>query len=162
MAKEIMFCDEINNLTMQALMEKCADEKEVILLLSSLGGNPDSALAFFNFIKLKKINLTVNVLSKCESAAITMLCAGNRRIASKNCSFLIHQITKSWSRDVCFNEKEIQEVLVSLQNLNNRSASIIAETIQKNFEEIKALKYKETILTAQQAFELGLLTEPPY
>jgi len=160
--KEILFCDEINNLTIQALMEKCANQKEVILLLNSKGGNPDSAIAFFNFIKLKAITLTVNVLSNCESAALILLCAGKRRIAAKNCTFLLHQTTKSWSSDVCFNEKEIQSVLISLQNLNKRSIDVIAEVTKKNFAKIKALKYNETLLNAQQAFEFGLLTEKPH
>jgi len=160
--KEILFCDEINYLTMQALMEKCANEKEVILLLCSKGGNPESAIAFFNFIKLKAINITVNVLSNCESAALILLCAGNRRIAAKNCTFFIHQTTKSWSSDWCFNEKEIQDILISLQSLNKRSIDVIAEVTKKPFDEIKALKYNETLLNAQQAFELGLLTEKPY
>jgi len=160
--KEILFCDEINYLTMQVLMEKFAGEKEVVLLLSSKGGNPEAALAFFNFIKLKKISLTVNVLSSCESAALILLCAGNRRIAAENCTFLLHQTTKSWSSDWCFNEKEIQDVLISLQNLNKLSIDVIAEVTKKPFDEIKALKYNETLLNAQQAFELGLLTEKPY
>lgn len=162
MGKTVLFRKPINDETITSLLEEIKDEKEVELLLDSGGGDLTSAISFHSFIKTKGIDLTVNVLSRCESAAVILLCAGKKRIASKNARFLLHPYRRGWKEGIIFTTEELEAEVKDMERLTAIKIKIAVETIGQKKAKLEKLYQKETVLTAHQSHELGFLTEEPY
>ena len=160
MAKEIVFMQSVNNESIKWLIEQCQSDQEIVILLNSTGGETGAALAFYNFVRFKKIHLTVNVLSTCMSAAVIILCAGQKRIAAKQSRLLIHELTKGFNDGI--NEKVLAGILEDTKRQNATVINVLTNVTKKPRSKINSLYRQESLLTAQEAWELGLLTKKPY
>lgn len=156
--KEIVFAQAISADSIKWLIDQCADQKKVIIFLNSGGGETSPVLAFFEYIKLKKIDLHVHVLNACMSAAIIILCAAKKRTAPANARFIIHQM-KKFFKDAELMEDELSGQAKDLKMLANAYNEIVSRVTQKPLKRINALCSKQTILSAKQVLDLGLLTE---
>ena len=67
------------------------DENDRLTInIHSPGGDGDSAMAIYDYIKLSKKPTTTIVLGRAESAALIILAAGTTRKATKNSIFMTH------------------------------------------------------------------------
>lgn len=160
MAEEILFIQTITDASIKQLIEQCGAHKEITLLLHSCGGEIGAAYAFYNYVKLKKIKLTVNVLSGCMSSAFIILAAGQKRLAAKDTRFVLHQVFKSFNQD--FQMTALRGQVKDLGIMNDLFAKLIAGISNLTPKQISALLRKETVLTAEEAYKKGFLTEKPY
>jgi len=158
--KQLYFLADIDTENIQRLIRDCEGEAEIELFIDSCGGDPYASICFASFIKTTGIKLNVNVLSRCLSAAIFIVCVAERRKASKNSIFLIHPNRTKFEKSLT--TPEVQERLKTKIDLDKILIEMICKSTGKSFEEIEKIYYKETELTAQKAFEFGLLTEEPY
>ncbi len=162
MSKEIFFSKHINQESIAGLISEIGEEKEATIFLNSTGGLSIEAIAFFNYIKAKKINMTINVIGECESAAIIMLCAGDKRIGSRFSSFLLHRLRRTYEGKFSFTVEELAHESQELASCEQMLQKIVAETTKMSLEKLIPIYEAEKNLTPQKAFELGLLTEEPY
>jgi ATP-dependent Clp protease protease subunit len=158
--KEITFFKEVNNETIAELIEKCREEKEIKLLLNSCGGNPIAARAFYNFIRSHSIKLHVDVLGVCDSSALVILCAGQKRTAAKNTTFMLHRIRNTF-KDSRMTVEEMKESFIDLKKLEASYRKIIFDTTKQPKSVLNKMFIAEKDITANQAFKIGLLTEKP-
>lgn len=159
--KEIVFTAHVDTDSIKLLIEQCADQKKVLIYLNSFGGSISAALAFHEFIRVKKIDVHVHVLSDCQSAAPIILCAGQKRTASAHARFLFHPMKQPPSNTGLV----VEEVEMLIKQFNMSIASynkIIAQTTNKTAKEIDALCKNQTLLSTTEALELGLLTQATF
>ncbi len=151
----------INNETIAHLIEECKGQTEVELLLDcSSGGDPYSAIAFNSFIKNSQIKLEVNIISRCISAGIFLLCTGQVRKATKTAVFLIHQNNRTFNETLTI--KDMEWHLESMKKLKANLLGILCKTTDRSYDELEKIYDQDSELSSEEAFELGLLTEEPY
>ncbi len=100
---EAVLCGEITSEWVQELAERlCTESKpndELVLYLDSGGGDSKTAYAFLQFLEVKKLSLTVVVLSDCSSAAIMLFSYAKARYVAPFSSFLFHRMKASTPED---------------------------------------------------------------
>lgn len=67
-----------------------ASQAPISIILNSEGGDLISSLAIYDFIRNCRSRVTITVYGMAASGATIILQAGDERILSENCSFLIH------------------------------------------------------------------------
>lgn len=72
-------------------------EQEVKLVIDSSGGEIDTALWLFDFLGFSRVPVIGIVNGRCHSAAILVLQGCTKRLATKHSSFLIHQISRTFT-----------------------------------------------------------------
>jgi ATP-dependent protease ClpP protease subunit len=159
--KEIIFAQNINVDSIKWLLEQCADQKKVTIYLNSFGGEVSIALAFAEYIRVKKIDLHVHVLNVCMSAAVIILCAGTKRTAATNSRFLLHPI-KKYFKDLDMRDDELNSQVKEFGILISAYNEIVGEVTKKTPAEIDDLCKRQTILSTTEALELGLLTQATF
>lgn len=162
MPKEIVFVKPVNPETISWLIDQCKDEKEISLLLSSGGGDPISGIAFYNFIKQKRVKLTVTIIGVCESAATILLCAGQIRRANSNTTFLFHSNRRCFKGDdKYYTADELNMEAMEIRNLFKTLCQIVSKTCKQPFKKVRKLHLEDKNMSASEVFKLGLLTEKP-
>ena len=122
-----------------------------VIHLNSYGGDVGSALAIYNNIKDK--NVEIKVEGVCCSAA-TLICCGGKVKSAKNAIYMLHLPSVFLAGD--YNETELAKVGESLDVVK----SAVLETYKSKIaEDVEEMLKEETWLTAQQAKDLGLVDE---
>ena len=68
-------------------------ETEVTLCLASHGGDVNAGTGLYNFIQMLPLKLYTHAIGICESIAVTVMLAGERRTAAPLSSFSLHAAT---------------------------------------------------------------------
>jgi len=132
--------------------------KKLKILLSSTGGDIDSAIRIYSYLKALSIEIETIAFSQIDSAANIIYSAGSKRIAIKGCRFFLHEGTFTVGAQTTTLHNH-EESLVILRELLKKSINILSKETGKNEEEIKKLLQTSTILSAEEAKELGLIHE---
>lgn len=114
---------------------------------------------FYDFIRIKNINLTTIGLGNVDSAALTIFLAGRMRKASRHTLFLIHNVARSFDSHTSFDSREFDFLHQDMERLQKMMDQIIVENTGKNLEDIKACGLHPVSLTAEEAKEFGLIEE---
>lgn len=144
--------------------------KEINIVGNSIGGDASvilSILDLYEELKTQGILVNVHFEGNCMSAA-TFICAGatGKRVASKRCRFMIHEIqvvppggtftqAKSFSQETAFLQKEMYKEYARLTGYRNTTKNPTAKEI-KIWQELCT---KESYISADKAKELGLVDE---
>lgn len=132
--------------------------KKLRFHISSIGGDVDSALRLYDFLKALPIEIEMIGFGQVDSAANIIFLAGTKRIAVKNCRFLLHQGTyqgHQGSMPLAMHE----EAMNLFNELHRRHIEIITSETGKNKTEIEKLLKEGKILTTNQAKDLGIVHE---
>lgn len=132
---------------------------EITLYITSDGGNPHLAMAFYDIVRIKKIALTTIATGECSSSALVVLLAGSKRKATQNTLFLEHQLARGFDKDISLNPSEMHAMSVSMGKLAGRIRQITAEKTGRSIEEIQDQENKEVVLTAEEAKKFGFIEE---
>lgn len=130
--------------------------KKLKLILSSNGGDMDSAIRIYSFLKSIPIEVDTIAFSQIDSAANVIYVAGTKRIAVKGCRFFFHEgsFTIGTPTNTLHNH---QEALSILNELNKNNIKILASESKKKESYIKKLLQDSTILSTEQAKEAGFV-----
>lgn len=134
------------------------DIKKIKLLISSSGGDVDSAIRIYSFLKALSIDIETIAFSQIDSAANIIYATGNKRIAIKDCRFFLHEGTFTTGTQTTTLHNH-EETLLIFKELFKKHINILSNETGKKEEEIKKLLQESTILTAEKAKELGLVHE---
>ena len=135
-----------------------SDDTRLTLFLSSTGGDIDSAVRAYSFLKGLPIDLEIIGFGQIDSAANTIFLASKTRKALKGCRFFLHEGTFSIGNPSAALHVH-EETLRLLQNLLQKTIDIITSETGKNREEIIKILRDGQIFTAAEAVEFGLATE---
>lgn len=127
------------------------------VLLSTYGGSVYDGLSLYDAIKGSKTEVDVTCFGKIMSMGIIIMLAAKNRRAYRNTTFMIHEISSISIGKVADMEDELNET----KRLNKILFDIIkneTEITKKKLDEIYEKK-KDWFLTAEEALELGLITE---
>lgn len=159
----INFNLNINPQSAQALFKVIQEQlskgmEKLNLLISSPGGNVDSGIAIYNFLRGLPIEVVTHNYGSCDSIAALVFCAGKKRYTVSNSRFLIHGIGLT-VQNQRFNETNLRETLDSLKNQRETISKIIAKECEKKVEDVEEDMLKGIVLNPEEAIEYGLAIE---
>jgi len=131
--------------------------KNVVLIVSSTGGEVQPSLDFYDFAKNLPIDITTYALGQVASAAIVIYCIAPKRSAHSRSKFLIHGIRGGAQG---FSIKELEEKIApSLKEQSGKITDVIAEATKKNKSDIEKDMTGEIVLDVAGAKSYGLITD---
>lgn len=132
--------------------------KKLKLIISSGGGDIDSAIRIYTYLKAAPLEIETIAFSQIDSAANIIYSAGAKRVAIKGCRFFLHEgMYTTGAQTATLHNHE--ESLLIFKELVKRHVVILAKETGKKEKEINKLLENSTILTAEKAKELGLVHE---
>lgn len=146
------------------ILETLDSVKPITFILNSYGGDVYQALGLYDYIRSMTCEVHIQAIGACMSGATLILQAGDRRIISENCTFMMHVGSESYD-DHALNVrrwvKHSEEVIepkcesIYMSRLKRKSG----ETQNQFSKRVKKMMTLDTILTAEQVIELGLADE---
>ena len=134
------------------------DIKKVKIIISSPGGDVDSAVQIYTYLKALPIEIETIAISQIDSAANIIYAAGNKRLAIKGCRFFLHEGTFTAAAQTTTLHNHEESISIFKELLKKHINILSKETGQKEAK-IKSLFKASTILTAEKAKQIGLVHE---
>lgn len=128
-------------------------EGDLLINVSSLGGDAGEGLAIHDIIKSHKGNVTVKVIGLTASAGTFVALAGNKVEMSENAMFLVHN---SWTMAMG-NASDLRKTADSLDKFDARQISLYVAKTGKSEDEIKSLMAEEKWIDATEAKDFGFI-----
>lgn len=157
-ARLIYLMGEINNEVayrfMVALQTLDRIEGDIRIILTSVGGEEDAGYAIYDAIRLSKNKVIIEGYGAVQSIAALIIQAGNVRLLSPECRFMVHNGSLTLSEGIEADTLVAigKEVLVNNARYHSALATRSGQTIHK----IRKLCKDETFFTAQEAVYIGL------
>ncbi|OGK20071.1 hypothetical protein A3C23_03800 [Candidatus Roizmanbacteria bacterium RIFCSPHIGHO2_02_FULL_37_13b] len=129
--------------------------KTLYFYLSSTGGDMDSAIRLYDFLKSIPVKVIMIGFGQIDSAANTIYLAGEERIAVKNCRFFLHEGTFTMNQASALHVHE--ETLLFLKEILRRSIEIISAETKKSNNQIKKVLKDGTLLNTIDAQKFGMV-----
>ena len=127
------------------------------ILLSTYGGSVYDGLSLYDVIKNSDTKVDVTCFGKIMSMGIPILLASKTRKAYRNTTFMIHEVSSLSIGKIADMEDEVQET----KRLNKILFDIIQNETKITADKLREIyeKKKDWYLTAEEALELGIITE---
>jgi len=127
------------------------------ILLSTYGGNVYDGLSLYDAIKNSKTDVDITCFGKIMSMGIVILLAAKTRKAYRNTTFMIHELTSGVIGKLADMEESIDEA----KRINRVLFDIIEKETKITHSWLKEIykKKKDWYFTAEEALEIGLITE---
>ncbi len=131
--------------------------EEVVITISTGGGDVDLAIELYNFLKSLNCRITTINSSYVNSAGVIIFLAGDKRICMEGASFYVHSVTKKISGEYNSDmlEREIQEIKANTYKITSLLES---HTMSSKSSWSKLMK-KGTIILPKRAMRMGLITQ---
>ena len=127
------------------------------VLLSTYGGVVYDGLSLYDAIKNSKTEVDITCFGKIMSMGIVILLAAKNRKAYRNTTFMIHELSGGFIGKIADMEESVDES----KRLNNILFDIIEK--ETNITKSKLMdiyeRKKDWFITADEALELGIITE---
>ena len=130
-------------------------EKDINFYINSPGGSVSAGMAIYDTMQYIKCDVSTICMGMAASMGAFLLSAGakGKRLALPNSEIMIHQPlggAKGQATEILIAAKHIERTRANL----NR---ILAENTGKSIEEIARDTERDNFMTAQEAFEYGLV-----
>lgn len=129
--------------------------KKINVLISSLGGDVNHALAIHDILKMSNAEITTEIIGATASSGTIIAMAGKERKMSNNALFLSHN---AWMLAVG-NADQLRKQADDLDAFNDRIINIYQKVTGKSREQVKALMDEEKWIDADNAKDFGFVTE---
>jgi ATP-dependent Clp protease protease subunit len=127
------------------------------VLLSTYGGSVYDGLALYDAIKASKTKVDVIIGGKSMSMGTIIMLGSETRKAYRNTTFMIHEMTSGYLGKLADLENDLGESK-RLQKILWDIITSETKITQKQLDDIYEKK-KDWYLSAEEALELGLITE---
>lgn len=145
----------INWLSNQVFQGKATKLK---FILSSNGGDIDSAIRLYDYLKAIPFEVDTIGFGQIDSAANVIFLAGNKRIAVKGCRFFLHEGTFNIGNPSAALHIH-EETLSLLREINRRHAEILVHEIGRKVQEINKILREGRVFNTNSAKDFGLVHE---
>lgn len=137
------------------------DYKEIIIRLSSPGGNAYHAFGFYDVLRelsFRGVHVKVIVEGMAASAAaMIVLQAADERLALPESSFLLHE-PKRWIFFAHESKSNLEDEMREMKRITDKIVEILSFRCKKSKEEVnKLIERKEVWISAEQALSWGLI-----
>ena len=117
----------------QGLMDLCfrlvsQGAKSLYFLLASPGGEINTGIELYNFLKSLPIHIVMHNMSAIDSIATVVFLSGDERYACPNSSFLFHGAKTTFLKDTSFDVRQINERASSLEKDEEKIKGIITNS----------------------------------
>jgi ATP-dependent Clp protease, protease subunit len=137
-----------------------AGVKKITIVLSSPGGDTNSAFAAYNILRTVPAEITTYNVGNIDSAAMLIFCAGKYRYSFPSPTrFLIHSNALVLGAAVPLDYTFLDAQLQQIKSLNQMIVQVIAANSNKKQAEIEGLLTGQTILSADEAKRWGIVQE---
>lgn len=131
---------------------------KLTVFLSSIGGDVDSAIRIYAYLKGLPIEVETIGFSQIDSAANTIFLAGKVRKALDGCRFFLHEGTFTIGNQTASLHAH-EETLTVLKELLKRNIEIIAVETKKDVKKIGDILKDGKIYSTKEALDFGIATE---
>lgn len=134
-------------------------EQDIYLVVSSYGGATAIGMGFYDTVRsVFKPNLVTIGSGEVDSSGIVVLLSAEKRFVTKNTTFLLHMGGRTFDNGIRFTNVEIENMLKESRLRDYQYACVLADATngRSTPEKILDLMAKDTILTAEEAVNLGL------
>jgi len=146
---------------------KSMNPAAIHLVINSGGGSVFDAFAIYDFLTTSRFHVSVEIQGIAASAATVIALAGDARpVMTQNSFFMIHNPFVTMMDMDAFEAEELREKAKSLEStadlldrITDKLINIYAQATGLNKADIKQMMDDETWLDAQQALELGFLSD---
>ena len=124
-----------------AAMSNCANQnvQEVILMLSTPGGNVMHGMNLYNVLKAMPFKLITHNVGNVDSIGNAVFLAGQERRACPHSTFMFHGVGRNVPAAYRLEEKNVRETLDSILADQKRIGSVIKERTKLGDADIEAL-----------------------
>lgn len=165
MKKEFYWIGDINDENLRKIIDEIRKSQKkknesIRLYVNSGGGSIPDGKAFYDWVRSKKIQLETIGWGEVVSSAILIFLAGQKRKATKNTTFLIHNALTTY-RKGAYNPIQNEEISLKSKVESAIFSEIIAkETKITKQEALRLIRGKKhMLLTAKEAKDKGLIDE---
>ena len=132
--------------------------RKMRVLIASGGGDIDSGVNFYAYLKALPIEVETIAFGKLDIAAIPILLGGKKRLAVNGCQFLFHEGRYTIIDPTGPLHAHEEAVSVFKSNLHY-SIYILAQETNNDTEIVANMLRRSKIMTADEAIEFGLCHE---
>lgn len=163
--REIFLTDPVSPDTMNSLLKQLMflnrddPAKEIILYINSPGGEVQSGIAVFDYMKLMSAPLTTVCIGTAASMGAILFLAGSRRIMTRHSRIMIHDPAPGGGSLEGMKPAEIEKRLENLKQTRDVICGIIAEASGRTPEEVMSVTCEDSWFDAEEALQYGLATE---
>ncbi len=126
--------------------------------ISSGGGDIDSAISLYDYLKAFPSTVETIGFGRVESAAVLIFLAGSKRSVVKDCRFLLHEGLYTLGQPT--NTLHVHEETLNLfRTLLDRVTEIVASETSHQMNEVAKILREGRTFTAVEAKEFGLVQE---
>jgi ATP-dependent protease ClpP protease subunit len=140
------------------LMAESAKD-EIFLIVNSPGGATGIGMGFYDTVRsLLKPNLTTIGTGDVDSSGITIFLAGSKRYLTKNTTLLLHLGGRTFGTEKRFSTRDLENILKEDKLKDYHYACVLADATGGKHppEKILELMARDTVLTAEEAVNMGL------
>lgn len=150
-------CNEIIKQLMY--LDKNADVQSISIYIDSNGGDVQSGLALYDFIRmLEKSTKTIILGQACSMAAVLFL-AADERLMLPDSRVMIHDPSFGGEHDISGKKPhEIQQELDDLNKCRTKLAEIISDRTGKSLKDVYKATKDDSFMDYKQACEFGICT----
>lgn len=159
----IMLTEEVNNATASVIvaellyLEGQDSTKDISLYINSPGGSVTDGMAIYDTMQYIKCDVSTICIGMAASMGAFLLSAGTKgkRFALPNSEIMIHQPLiggglSGQQTDIMIHAKNLEKTREKLER-------IMAANSGKSFEEMHVACERDNYMTAEEAFEFGLI-----
>ena len=129
------------------------------LLISSPGGQVDSGVMAYNFLKGCPAEVITHNINSCDSIAGVIYAAGELRLSVPHGRFLLHGPSANFAANANYTETQLEERLTTLKNNIDNIAGVLAGATGKSESTIHQDMRQGLTLDPERAVEYGLVHE---
>ena len=132
--------------------------KTLKLFLSSEGGDVESALMIYYFIKSLPFETEITAFGKIGSAANIILVSSSNRNATKGCIFILHEGTSTIANSTASLHQH-EDSMLWMKDRIARHVKVVATETGKQTKEIEKAMAKTVFLNTEEAIGFGLIRQ---
>lgn len=125
------------------------------VFINSNGGSVSEGFAIYDLLVRSGKSITVEIVGMCASIATVIAFAGKARKMSSNAQFMIHN---PWG-GVSGEADDFEKMAKRMREHEDRMAKFYAERVNIDIEKVKEMMKVETFMSAENALEMGFITE---
>ena len=157
--REIFLTDGVNVETSTELikelmvLEKLSQEKEITFYINSPGGEVESGLAVYDYIRMMKAPVRTVCIGTAASMGAVLFLAGDKREMLPHTRLMIHDPAYGGGDMAGKKPHELQQYVDKLRQCQEIITQIIAEKTGKSKEEICEKTREDSYFNAEEAIE---------
>ena len=162
--REIFLTDEVNAGTMNSLLKQLIylnrtdPDAGITLYINSPGGEVQSGLAVYDWMKLMPAPLKTVCIGTAASMAAILFLAGDTRLMTANSRIMIHDPAPAGGSLAGRKPGEIAEQLEELRKVQAVTCTIISEITGQSEDTVYGKTRKDSWFSAEEALSFGLAT----